>query len=174
MKSQKLYTPLLTLLLAFCLSGCEKNKNDIPVDFTFQLLDTLGNESITFNEGENIIFSFLVTNKSSKVQMVENFFPIDEFFNVYKSNQEEINFGKPYDGNCEIGYFSIPANCSLEFKCPWVVSSDPDHYGFCLAQNQDHLDCLPIGSYFTVFSSSFNVDGSQTEVKQFKIEFTVK
>jgi hypothetical protein len=173
MKKIKLVGFLFGIVL-FTAFGCEKNKNDIPIDFTFRLLDTLGNKSTTFNEGENIIFSFLITNKSSKDQMVENFFPNDEFFKVYKSNGEAISYGKPYDAVCYIGFFTIPANDNLEFKCPWVVSSNPEHYGLCLMQSYDHINYLPKGNYFTAFSASFNEDGSQTDVKQFKIEFTVK
>ena len=161
-------------VLLFTAFGCEKNNNEIPIEFTFRLLDTLGNKSNTFNEGENIIFSFLMENKSSQDLNVENFFPIEEFFKVYKTNGELISFGTPYEGFCEIGFFAIPSKGIMELKVPWVVSDNPKHYGFCLLKSSDQITHLPKGKYFSAFSTIFNIDGSETDTKNFKVEFTVK
>lgn len=159
------------MLMAF---GCEKNQNDLPVEFTFRLLDTLGNKSNTFSEGENIIFSFLMENKTPQDIYVENFFPLEEFFKVYKTNGELISFGTPYEGVCYIGFFPIPSKGVMELKVPWVVSDNPKHYGFCLSKSSDQITHLPKGKYFSAFSTIFNIDGSETDTKNFKVEFTVK
>ncbi len=91
---------LLTLLVTlFFAMGCEKKEDKIPIDFKFRLLDTLGNESTVFNEGENIIFSFEVINNSSEDVYLKNFFPNHDFFRVYQPNTDGgiLDYGTPYE-----------------------------------------------------------------------------
>lgn len=156
--------------------SCKKNSDEIPVVFKLRLLDTLGNEKTVFNQGENIVFSFLVKNNSADDLMLETFFPNDDFFHIYQTgtNGETISHGIPYDLICYIGYFTIPANGYIEFKCPWVISSNPNHYGLCFEQNENHVSFLPLGNFFTSFSSAFNIGNIQTKEKQFEVIFFVK
>ncbi len=142
---------LLTLLVTlFFAMGCEKEKDKIPIDFKFRLLDTLGNESAVFNEGENIIFSFEVINNSSEDVYLKNFFPNHDFFRVYH-----------------------PANGLLEFRCPWKSVDNFEYY--CLyPKDEAHETFLPIGDFYTGFSQSFKIEENQTEEKHFKINFTIK
>ncbi len=176
MKNLKLTILLLVTTLLF-IASCEKNKNELPVEFKFKLLDTLGNEKTVFNQGENIIFSFQVINNSSENLMLENFFPNDDFFRVYQPNTNEgtLNYGIPFDGICYIGYFSVHENKILDLKCPWVNSENTVFYYDCFHCNKElHENFLPIGKYYTEFSQSFKIGNFQTEEKHFKINFTVK
>lgn len=183
-------TPIIKTMKRFRLIGflcgvifftgfsCKKNNNEFPVEFKLRLVDTLGNEKTVFNQGENIVFSFLVTNKSADDLMLENFLPNDEFFRLYQliPNESSVNYGKPYDAICEIGFFTVPAKSVLEFKCPWVSSENANYYGYCLgtSQNGSHSYFLPLGNFFSSFSSAFNIGNIQTEEKQFEVKFSVK
>jgi len=176
MKNLKLTILLLATALLF-IASCDKNKNELPVEFKFRLLDTLGNEKTEFNQGENIIFSFLVINKNSEDLMLENFLPNNDFFRIYQPNTSEgtLNYGLPYDAICEISYFTIPANDILELKCPWVSSDNSSYYYNCLLTNKElHETFIPVGNFYTNFMQSFKIKDVQTEEKQFKINFTVK
>lgn len=62
--------------------SCKKNNNELPLDFKLRLLDTLGNEKTVYNQGENIVFSFLVINKSADDLMLESFLDNYEFFRL--------------------------------------------------------------------------------------------
>ena len=177
MKHKILNIALMFLLPVLLGAGCEKEENELPVEFKFVLLDTLGNEKTEFNQGENIIFSFQVINKSSEDLMLENFFPNKDFFRVYQTNTSEgtLNYGIPYEGVSYIGYFPVPANGQLELKCPWVSSGNTHYYGDWLLIDQElHQTFLPKGSFYTGFSQSFKIGEVQTEEKYFEIKFTVK
>ena len=169
---------LLTVIAtALLFASCEKDKNELPVDFKFILLDTLGNEKTVFNQGENIIFSFQVINNSSEDLFLENFLPNDDFFRVYQPNTNEgtLDYGIPYDIICEIGYFTIPTNDTLEINCPWVNSENNNYYYSCLiADTALHETFLPIGNFYTNFEQSFKIGDIQTEEKHFKINFTIQ
>ena len=168
---------LCGLLLPSMLS-CKKNSNELPVEFQLRVLDTLGIEKSVFTQGENIVFSFLVVNNSTKDILLENFLPNDELFMLYQfvSNEELVPYGKPYDAICETGLFAIPAKGSLEFKCPWVSSENTNYYGYCLGitSNSPSNTLLPIGNFITSFSSAFKIDDIQTEVQHFEVKFSVK
>ncbi len=176
MKHLKLAIIALATILMF-FASCEKNKTDLPVEFKFVLLDTLGNEKTVFSQGKNIIFSFQVINNGSKDLMLENFFPNDDFFRVYQLNTNggTLDYGIPYDVICEIGYFSIPANGILKINCPLVNSENNNFYYSCLiADTALHKTFLSIGNYYTEFTQSFKIGDIQTEEKHFRIDFTVK
>ena len=172
MKHLKLIISLIVTVLLF--ASCEKNKNELPVEFKFVLLDTLGNEKTVFNQGKNIIFSFQVINKSSEDLMLQNFFPNDDFFRVYQTNTNEgtLDYGIPYDGYCKIGYFSIPQNDTLKIEYPWKGNADITEY-WIIFGNLSNPD-LHKGNFYTEFSQSFKIGDIQTEEKHFKINFTVK
>ena len=89
---------LCGLLLPSMLS-CKKNSNELPVEFQLRVLDTLGIEKSVFKQGENIVFSFVIENKSSE----DLFFfhaqmNTTDFFRLYKldSSQNHSDLGKPY------------------------------------------------------------------------------
>jgi hypothetical protein len=169
-----LFTVIATALL---FASCEKDKNELPVDFKFVLLDTLGNEKTVFNQGENIIFSFQVINNSSEDLYLENFLPNNDFFKVFQPNTDEglLSYGYPYDIICEIGAFHVPKNNLLEIKSPWTNSENNTHYFYCLLADKElHKDFLPTGNFYSEFTQSFKIGGIQTEEKHFKINFTIQ
>ncbi|MEA3504684.1 MAG: hypothetical protein U9R32_05740 [Bacteroidota bacterium] len=175
MKNLKLTTLLLATVFLFIATSCAKNKNELPVEFKFRLLDTLGNEKTVFNQGENMIFSFQVINHSSKNLMLENFFPNDDFFRVYQPNINEgtLNYGIPYEAFVLIEYFSILQNDTLKIEYPWEAGVLWNEKYPILSNESDNLD-LPIGSFYTEFSQSFKIGDIQTETKDFRINFTIE
>lgn len=175
MKKNGLALLLFTLILVIV--SCKKDNSDLPIEYKFVLLDTLGNEKTVFNEGENIIFSFQVINKGLEDQFLENFLPNNDFFRIYQptTNEETLDYGIPYDVICEIGYFTIPANDTLEINCPWVNSENNNFYFSCLITDTAlHETFLPIGNFYTNFEQSFKIADIKTETKHFKINFTIK
>ena len=176
------YFKLASLLFATAIlfASCEKNKNELPVEFKFVLLDTLGNEKTVFNQGENIIFSFQVINNSSENLMLEFFLPNDDFFRVYQPNTNEglLNYGKPYEHLfCEyIGALQIPKNGNLKVVIPWYesIKYTNGYIGCPLETYHKNTPILKVGKYYTEFSQSFKIGDIQTEEQYFKINFTVK
>ncbi len=168
--------PILCGLIVLTAFSCEKDKdNSIPVEFKFRLLDTLGNEKKEFNQGENIIFSFLVVNKSSETIFLENFFPNDDFLRVYQryTNESSIDYGIPHEFYIKIGGFHIKENDTLEIKYPWLKIDNLDETYWVLVGGKENSE-LPSGNYYTNFSQSFKINDIQTEEKYFEIKFTVK
>ncbi len=164
----------------FFAMGCDKEKDKIPVDFKFRLLDTLGNESTVFNEGENIIFSFEVINNSSEDVYLKNFFPNHDFFRVYQPNTDEgiLDYGTPYEHLfCEyIGALCIPKNSNLKIVIPWYNNKNytEGYIGCPIETFHRNVPKLKIGNFYTEFSQSFKIEENQTEEKHFKINFTIK
>ena len=179
MKKNKL--SLLLFVTIVILASCNKDKTDkteLPLEYKYVLLDTLGNEKTEFNQGENIVFSFQIINKSSEDLMVRNFLGYPGLFRVYQinTNKDTLDYGYPYDGACEIGHFIIPKNDTLEFNCPWVNSENNNFYHICLIVGDPtlHQTYLPIGNFYTIIEQSFIIADVNTETKYFKISFTVK
>ena len=168
-----LLTVIATELLLF--ASCEKDKTELPVEFKFVLLDTLGNEKTVFNQGENIIFSFQVINNSSEDLYLENFLPNDEFFRVYQPNTYggTLNYGIPYESYIKIGSFKIPANGILNIEYPWEGGMFWNEEYSILSRESRNED-LPNGDYYTEFSQSFKIGDIQTEEKHFEINFTIQ
>ncbi len=178
MKNNKLL--LLLFVLIVILASCNKDKideTDSPLEYRYILMDTLRNEKTEFNQGENIVFSFQIINKSSEDLMIRNFlgpWP----FKVYqiKINEDTLDYGYPYDGSCEVGGFMIPKNDTTEFNCPWVYSENNNFYHFCLFVGDPtlHETYLPIGNFYTNFEPTIEIPDLKTETKYFEINFTVK
>jgi len=179
MKHLKLAIIALATILMF-FASCEKNKTDLPVEFKFVLLDTLGNEKTVFNQGENLIFSFQVINSGSEDLMLENFFPNDDFFRVYQLNTNggTLDYGKPYEHLfCEyIGAFQISKNDTFKIEIPWneSVKYTDGYIGCPMETYHRNTSILNIGNFYTEFTQSFKIGDIQTEEKHFKINFTVK
>lgn len=176
MKKNKL--SLLLFATIVLLASCNKDTTEPPLEYKFVLLDTLGNEKTEFNQGENIVISFQIINKGSEDLYMQNTLGHNyDFFRVNQlnTNGDTLDYGKPYDGTCEIGHFIIPKNDTLEFNCPWVKSENNNFYHFCLYPDPElHETYLPIGNFYTNFEQSFIISGVNTETKYFKINFTVK
>lgn len=175
MKHLKLMILALATILML-VASCEKNKTELPVEFKFVLLDTLGNEKTVFNQGENIIFSFQIINNSSEKLFLENFLPNNDFFRVYQLNTNEstLDYGFPQSGVEKVGGYYINSNSRIEFKFPWVYSNNSNLYGKYLFGDQSHISYLPVGNFYTEFTQSFKIGDIQTEDKHFRIDFTVK
>ncbi len=176
MKSLVKLTTLLFLTAQIVLfTSCDRNKTDLPVEFRYVLLDTLGNEKTVFNYGENIIFSFQVINKSSEDLFLENFLPNENFFRVYQPNTNEgtLDCGVPYTIISEIGGFIIPANDTLKIEYPWNNINTENSNNSVLFGDSKRVN-LHIGSYYTAFSQSFKIGDIQTEEKYFRIDFIIK
>ncbi len=168
-------------LLIFTTISCEKeDQAELPVDFKFCLLDTLGKEKTVFNQGENIIFSFEIINKTSQDVHIGNFFSNYDFFRVFQLNTPEgkLDYGVPYDHLfCEfIGAFLIPKNDSFKVVIPWYNDEKyTDGYIGCPIETF-HRDVpkLEKGKYCTEFSQSFKIGENETVEKHFKINFKVQ
>jgi len=166
------------ILTAF---SCEKNKNELPVDFKFRLLDEQGNEKTVFNEGENVIFSFVIENKTSEdLCFYHHDMNTGDFFRLHKLNTSEgdLNLGKPYD--CifleKIGWKSVPANGIFKIEIPWLWNENQIYAYIGCPHETYHSATFPLtkGDYKTAFSSSFKIGNIQTEEKHFEIKFSVK
>jgi len=173
MKKNRLSLLLFAAILL--LASCSKDKTDLPVEYKFILLDTLGNEKLEFDQGENIIFSFQVINKGSEDLFLKNFFPNDDFFRIYqnKANEGVIDYGIPYLGfTLPAGYF-VNKNSIFKIDYPWNEINNKTDNTVLFGDNE--RPDLPVGSFITSFSQSFVFgDNIQTEEKQFEISFTIK
>ena len=178
MKKNKLLLLLFATIVILASCNKDTDKTELPLEYKYVLLDTLGNEKTEFNQGENIVFSFQIINKGSEDPLLRNFLGNYGFFRVYQinTNEDTLDYGYPYDGTCEIGHFIIPKNDTSEFNCPWVNSENNNFYHFCLIVGDPtlHQTYLPIGNFYTNFEQSFIISGVNTETKYFKINFTVK
>jgi len=167
---------LLLIASALVIVSCEKDKTDLPIEYKFVLLDTLGNEKTAFNQGENIIFSFQIINKGSEDLYLEKFLPNDEFFRVYNLNTDEgtLDYGVPYTGfTLSAGYF-VYENDTLKIKYPWNNINSENATNTILFGNNKRPN-LSIGSFTTSFSQSFTFGNNiKTEEKHFEINFTIK
>jgi len=174
MKKNGLVLLLFTLVLVIV--SCKKDNSDLPIEYKFVLLDTLGNEKTVFNEGENIIFSFQIINEGSVDLFLENFFPNNDFFRVFEPNTNEgtLDYGIPYEAYVKTGFFNIHANENFKFEYPWkggIFWNDK----YPILSNENINEDLPIGNFTTSFSQSFKFGNNiKTETKHFEINFTIK
>ncbi len=179
MKNLVLSILQLVAMLLF-ITSCKEHQMDLPVEFKFTLLDTLGNEQTVFNQGENIIFSFQVINNSSEDLYLEHFFPNDNFFSVYQSNTSEgtLDYGRPYEHLfCDfIGALKVSSNDTFKIVIPWYKNSKytEGYIGCPLETYHSNVVMLNVGNYYTEFTQSFKIGNIQTEEKHFKINFTIK
>jgi hypothetical protein len=162
-------------MVGFIVLGCKKDHNELPVEFKFRLLDTLGNEKTTFKRGENIIFSFQVINKTSEDLILGNFFPNDDFFRVYGPNTYEgtLDYGRPYEAYIKIGSFSILSDDTLKIEYPWAGGIFWNEK-FPILSNENANESLPVGSLYTEFTQSFKINDIQTGEMHFRINFNVE
>src|SRR5690606_22792500 len=137
----------LLLITAFCTLGCTQDTSlldqapDNPaidvktygdLEFVYQVTDMEGNPQSTFREGENLMFSFVVKNRSDEDKPVFNrwWFPnaIDDFFALYRTNsKDKILIGKSFKigGNTYDGFGQgVPAQSEIEYRIPWLTQKD--------------------------------------------------
>jgi uncharacterized lipoprotein YehR (DUF1307 family) len=175
----------LALVLTFLITalGCENDTlQSAPVAFQFKLLNSQNEPSVSFSQGENFIFSFIVINRSNEdIYLKQSSLNTIEFLKVYLTNSNEANpvvaIGKPYKSlfcTYQNGIL-IPANDTLKLEIPWIPLNDGCCSHFCLVEDNSPL---PHGKYRTGFSSSFEFfkgDKSfKTAVNSFKIDFEVQ
>jgi hypothetical protein len=163
----------LTGFLTIYLVSCEKD-NQTQIEFKLQVLDESGIERQNYTLGENIIFSFLIINKTDNSIYFYHAKSIktEEFFNLYKiEGEEEINLGRPYETIfCEfINGYTIRVNDSLNIQVPWIFNENIQSWA-CIHNN---TDTLPIGDYRTGFSSQFKFEGFTTKNKRFSTQFSI-
>lgn len=172
---------LLCGLLLPTMLCCKKNSNELPVEFQLRVLDTLGVEKSVFKQDENIVFSFVIENKSSEdLFFSHSQMNTTDFFRLHKlnSSQNYLDLGKPYDHIfCEmIGALTISSAGSLKIEIPWLWHKD-QNFGYIGCPNDNyHSDTHPLakGDYRSAFSSTFIIDDIQTEEKHFEVKFSVK
>jgi hypothetical protein len=70
---------LVTLIIISYVLGCEKE--DIsPVEYKFQVLNEQGVAQSTFEEGENVIFSFQIKNNTNEDHYLRHYkMELDDF-----------------------------------------------------------------------------------------------
>lgn len=174
---------MLSSILLF--SNCEEEKSDIPVDFEFRLLNMNGEPSTVFNEGEDIIFSFIIVNKSKNQLYLKAITNMDDFFKVFdlsfkQENGELISLGKPYKAvQCEfVNGYTIPSLDTLKIEIPWVpLENEIDSYPKILCNYNFDNSYLTANEYVTRFASTFIIDEAnsefETDIKSFEINFNV-
>lgn len=180
-----LFVSLFMISSILLFSNCENEKTDIPVDFEFRLLNVNGEPSTVFKEGEDLIFSFIIVNKSKNQLYLKAITDMDDFFKVFdlssrQENGELISLGKPYKAvHCEyVNGYIIPSLDTLKIEIPWVPKENNiDSYPKIMCNYKYDNSYIAIGEYTTNFTSTFVVNTEEnefeTEMKSFKINFTV-
>ena len=90
---------ILIFLTFFTSCKEEVDIDSNSVKFEFRLLNSDGEQSNVFEEGENIVFSFLIINEGNKdLFFQQESFNTTEFLKVYENTSEgNVNaIGKPY------------------------------------------------------------------------------
>ncbi|MFT6970782.1 MAG: hypothetical protein ACJAXX_001348 [Roseivirga sp.] len=159
--------------------GHQVERTDGDFEFKYGLFNTQGQPTTEFNQGDQIIFSFWMTNDTDQSwYLIQSEYR--DFFRVYKIEgvDNQIDMGQPHDGmffQKKLGIGPISKN-TLKFELPWVVpaSMELDRGLWKKGRNAPPLEK---GNYRTVFDQSFEFsDGGQTretDVLSFSIDFTV-
>lgn len=171
----------LFCLFSFCSCDTSDTVEADSFSYEFRLLNENGNPSTQFEEGENLIFSFLIINKTREdIFLQQESFDTSDFLKVHSqaySNEGEAVMGKPYETifcTYQNGVL-IPASDTLKLEIPWVVNISNNYPHFCLLQENSYLQA---GKYKTSFTSSFKFEKGEssfeTEKMHFEIGFEVK
>jgi hypothetical protein len=175
---------LLMLTSAFTCGKENPDRNDI--EFNFYLLNEHGEPSTVFNEGENFIFYFKVTNKGNEMLYFDYNFPYSvdrSFCRVY--NYEGQDYGKPFriTGTNYISFdvYQFHSNQDFIFQVPWEDErTDWSWYSTNLTTTDQNY--LPKGKYYTEFEYDFvfrhtlneNDNSLKIDKAKFKINFEIK
>ncbi len=131
-------------------------------DFKLQVLHENFVSDTVFEEGENIILSFIIINRSdTKVSLDQSRFQSNDFLRVYKTdsnselNNSMIDIGRPYRTifcSYQLGV-TIPAHDTLKLSIPWIPTRESVSENFCLLNTNSPLQT---GTYQTRFKQNFS------------------
>jgi hypothetical protein len=154
------------------------------IEFKFYLLNETKKPAISFKEGENFSFFFLLTNKRNDSLYLDNSFFTDEdkFCTVFSENNSLI--GRPfiYKAIDLIGSAAHPFfedKKKYELTIPWQDNRDEWETLHCHLEST-HQNLLPKGKYYTIFKHRFCFDrkGDQPSLCMdsiiFRINFEIK
>lgn len=168
-------------------ASCKEESIDLPVSYQFQLLDEQGNQSTTFQKGENFFVNFSIINNSDEIiYFNQNSLNKDNFFRVFEKVVENnkiqmIDYGKPYSGMFCLEHYAggipIPANGSVDFKFAWHTDKEDNLSQLDPFCRSNAADFLEKGNYVTKFSSHFIFSKGEervtTDTLQFQINFEI-
>ena len=161
------------LMLSLISSGCENELIDLdfPVSFQFNLINSNDEVAETFLQGEDVKFTFEISNTSDEIINLSNFQPellckeSSEFFRLHYESIEANNWvdlGRPcipmncpYEGTYEIGAKSIR---KIEYF--WVKDCD---------KNSN----LEPGKCKTEFDFEFEINGGRYNGMKSKQSFSI-
>jgi hypothetical protein len=149
------------------------------ITFKFCLLNENRMPVTVFNVGENIVFSFSITNDKGKIIYFPTDFINTEFYRVFQQNGTDM--GKSWTGlwcdyNLQKQEIELKSSGYQSFDCPWILKETfQPNYPLCMSESK-----LPLfaGDYYAIIKSDFIyfVDNERKEIKNisFKINFKIK
>lgn len=169
--------------MAFSCSTPGDVSPQLPLTFSYTLLNASGDLTTTFQEGEDITFRFRIENTSAEDIFLYN--PLQALASsgaffveqnlLTESNQEAkwVQVGRaciPTYGT-DIGGMGIGANSTSDFKYSWLKTPS----GLCEVSNTP----LKKGSYRSTFTCKFRTGNGGTyagvsTTHTFNVQFTVK
>jgi hypothetical protein len=161
--------PILFILLIIILLGCKGDGQPegniiFPITFNLNVLNENGKAATSFPEGEDIVFSFEMTNITNKEQVLYYGFcdiivqPTSEFFRIYKYDVNETNLwidlGRPCmpEACAAVMGYHISADSTTKIQYSWRNQWLPQ----CTPNNP-----LQKGKYKTGFQYEFEMLGSE-------------
>jgi len=141
------------------LQACEKkDTNPPPVTIKYELRDSTGTPKTRFQYGENIYFSFRITNHSDSMLCYKPFMAYSEFSKVYALEEGKKNLvGRAFEDiiiELRGGQNIISPKSSVGDVIPWVRSDTIIWYppGFLYG---DKKAPLKVGNYYTGFIETY-------------------
>lgn len=159
----------LLLLLAILPAAAIRCEDEDPsfVQLSYRTLDSSGNASNRFNEGENFVISLKITNSSSEeLFYTRNHESNEDFAMVFRlSGSRGEKIGKPfplqYPGATREGGHFIEPNSSIEYAFPWVYDESlykvPSSGGYWDVNGEYPYNTTPLakGRYEISFTEDF-------------------
>ena len=197
---------LTTLVLAVGLSACSSSDDDnretskaIPPTYKVCLKNEQGQETNTFKEGENIIFSITVDNSQGSDYSIDSYtlFALHYYDNEwyhdgaintaelydYPKNANRITAFAVYTADSTLVGFpmdiiykekkTIPAGQTAVFECPWMAIGNQSLYSSFL-KKVDEKQALPAGHYFTCITRIDFTISNYPDLVETRIDFTVE
>ncbi len=176
---------LILFTIGIIVSSCRNDKSeniesveldtDLPQDYDgitvdFQLLNSNGIAVKSFREGENIIFTLSLTNRTSEEAIMPNVMKVlgENTFRIYSKDGRDM--GLPWDylsmSDAMMGAIRLPQGASRTFICSWLNDSEIEKEGF----GKDTIRYpLPRGEYYTQYDLSISDNKKVIYKKEFKI-----
>lgn len=196
MKTKLFVTMLMTAgLLMGCSNDDETVQQIVPIDVAvneegnikFSLQNIKMDESIVFQENENIIFDVAITNDTNEDFILKKNFiggdlGLDEgFFCVYREDGTKV--GVPWSGMfCDESMqdeWRIKPSAIWHIRCPWYMSTT-EHASFPLCKggvSSFDWPHLTKGKYYTMFTIQykhpFGSPSSKQKKQSYIIHFTI-